>query len=86
LQIQKQWFESVFHLSDYIKMALLFIIFGSVFIWAAGLPDWIVAYATGITQFSVWCTLFALIPFSSFWVSLKHQPEVIRPLWAIQTK
>jgi len=67
-------------------MALFIIIFGSVVAWAAGLPDWIVAYATGLTQFSVWLTLFALVPFSTFWVSLKHQPESKRPHWTILTR
>lgn len=72
-------------------MALL-IIYGMVFLWTAGLPDWIVAYATGVTQLGVWCTLGSLIPFTSLWISLKRQPHtdistsLIRPHWSIQIK
>lgn len=52
-------------------MAPVFIIYAIVILWTAGLPDWIVAYATGVTQLGVWVTLFSLLPFSVLWISLK---------------
>lgn len=73
-------------------MAFLLIIYGAVFVWTAGLPDWIVAYATGVTQLGVWCTLASIIPFATLWTSLKQQPysefpvTMIRPHWGIQVK
>jgi hypothetical protein len=36
------------------------------------LPDWSVAYATGLAQLGIWSTLLSLIPFVSVWVSLKQ--------------
>jgi hypothetical protein len=73
-------------------MILVLTVYSFVFLWAAGLPDWIVAYATGVTQFGVWTTLLALVPFTAFWISLKRQPyteissSLTRPNWAIQIK
>jgi hypothetical protein len=53
-------------------MVPVFVIYAIVFLWTAGLPDWIVAYATGVTQLGVWVTLFSLLPFSVLWISLKN--------------
>lgn len=71
---------------------LLLIVYGAVFLWTAGLPDWIVAYATGVTQLAVWLTLGSLIPFTSLWISLKRQTNremasaSARSHWALQMK
>jgi hypothetical protein len=40
-------------------------------VWTAGLADWIVAYATGLTQLGIWVTALSLVPFGALWVSLK---------------
>lgn len=55
-------------------MTAILSIISLVFIWNAGLADWMVAYATGIAQLGVWLTLLSYIPFSSLWVSLKQMP------------
>ena len=73
-------------------MALILIIYTAVFLWTAGLPDWIVAYATGVTQLGVWCTLGSLLPYTTLWLSLKSfafgeiSPVFTTPNWAIQLK
>jgi len=61
-------------------------------IWTARLADWIVAYATGVTQLAIWVTLLSLVPFSALWVSLKRQSFVDMPTattrahWSVQYK
>lgn len=54
-------------------MTAIYFVIGIVFFWTAGLNEWMVAYATGIAQLGIWLTLFSLIPFSVFWISLKRQ-------------
>ena len=54
-------------------MSLIFFLYGLIILWTAGLPDWIVAYATGVAQLGIWVTAISLIPLSAFWVSLKRQ-------------
>lgn len=46
----------------------------AVLVWTAGLADWIVQYATGITQLGIWVTALSLVPFSALWLSLKTTP------------
>jgi hypothetical protein len=53
-------------------MAFVLIIYSVVLVWTAGLPDWIVAYATGLAQLGVWVSLFSLIPFCALWISSKQ--------------
>lgn len=53
-------------------MAAIFLLIRTVFCWTAGLPDWSVAYATGLAQLGIWSTLLSLVPFVSIWVSLKQ--------------
>lgn len=60
-------------------MALILTIYTIVILWTAGLPDWIVAYATGLAQLGVWVTLLSLVPFGAVWVSLKHSSFVEMP-------
>lgn len=53
-------------------MTLVLAIYSVVLVWTAGLPDWIVAYATGLAQLGVWVSLLSLIPFCAVWVSSKQ--------------
>jgi hypothetical protein len=53
-------------------MSLVLAIYTVIILWTAGLPDWIVAYATGVAQLGIWVTALSLIPFSAFWISLKR--------------
>jgi hypothetical protein len=52
-------------------MTAIFLLISTVFCWTAGLPDWSVAYATGLAQLGIWSTLLSLVPFVSAWVFLK---------------
>jgi hypothetical protein len=54
-------------------MTAVILLIRTVFCWTAGLPDWSVAYATGLAQLGIWCTLLSLVPFVSLWVSLKQR-------------
>jgi hypothetical protein len=54
-------------------MSLIFFFYSLIILWTAGLPDWIVAYATGVAQLGIWVTAISFFPFSAFWVSLKRQ-------------
>jgi len=67
-------------------MATALMIISVVFLWTAGLADWIVAYA------GIWLTLLSLLPFAVLWVSLKRMPftempsSTARAHWSVQLK
>lgn len=73
-------------------MALILIIASIVILWTAGMADWVVAYATGLAQLGIWCTLGGLLPFTVLWISLRRQAFVdistaeTRPHWSILLK
>ncbi len=74
-------------------MALFSIFYIVLILWTGGLPDWIVAYATGLAQLAIWVTLLSFLPFSTLWLSLRTSffAEIPRPAtghvhWALSTK
>jgi hypothetical protein len=74
------------------SMAAFIIGIFAVLVWTAGLADWIVAYATGMTQLGIWITALSLVPFASLWLSLKTEPfsafpvETHRAHWSLFMK
>lgn len=73
-------------------MAAFIIGIFAVLAWTAGLADWIVAYATGVTQLGIWGTALSLVPFSALWLSLKSEPfsafpvQTTRAHWSLFLK
>lgn len=66
-------------------MVAIFLLISVVFCYTAGLPDWSVAYATGLAQLGIWSTLLSLVPFVSLWVSLKSGALAEIPRSTIRT-
>lgn len=73
-------------------MTAVFIGIVTAMVWTAGLADWIVAYATGLTQLGIWVTALSLVPFSALWVFLKAESfsqmpvSTIRAHWSLLLK
>lgn len=87
-----EFFDSVECFESNKTMAATLIILSVVSLWTAGLADWIVAYATGVAQFSIWLTLLSLLPFTVLWVSLKRlcfseiTPRTTHAHWSVLLK